>query len=237
MKKKRILIKLFFICTTILSTTTCLFSQGQSSNCILLSQKEISDIFNDSLKREYNLENAVLKIYKYSDKSGNYLTILNEIKGPYILLNNDTPNIKANAINLKNESGKISKIWNLEKDALPDYIVGVQDINFLEAYIEFNDLDNDSIIDPIIVYKTLTEIGLSVIYKNNIIPIEYQFKGVDFKSLRIDKSFYELPQIIKSYIEHKLYSMKTSMNIELPKAWQKKMKKNKTLIRAKKYNR
>lgn len=225
--------KPFFIVILILWATTSLFSQGQMCPGKLLAKNEISHFLNDSLKSAFDLEKPIYKIYEYSDKSGDYLTILNEIKGPYTLQNNDTTNIKATAINFKIEGSSITKMWNFEREALPDFIVGVQDINFLDDYIELKDIDNDTFVEQIIVYQTLTILGLFIIYKNQMISIENHFKGFDVKTFRVDKSFYELPPIIKSYIERKLYSMELSLNIALPNGWLKKMKKQKTLIRVK----
>ena len=228
--------KLFCFSVSLIFEASSLFSQGHSPHSELLSQNEISDLLNDSVTKAFNLDIPVYRIYKYSDKSGNYFNILSELKGPYTIAT-DTPNIRVVALNLQMSNGKITKTWNLEKEVLPDYIVGVQNISFLEDYIEFKDLDNDSIIEPIIVYNTLTELSLLIIYKNQIVSIEYQFQGYDFETLRVDKSYYELPQIVKSYVEGKLHSLEKSMNIALPDKWQIKMKNHKTLIRASKNSR
>ena len=198
----------------------------------MIDSREAKDILSDSLKTVYNLKEPQIKIYAYSDKSGNYLTILNEQKGIYTLGKNDTTNVKATAVNLKSESGKLSKTWTLEKEVLPDFVVGVQDIHFLNEQLEFSDLNNDSLVEPILVYQTFTERTLSIIYKNQIVSIAHQFKGYDFNTLNIDTAFYALPSEIIIYLQSKLHLLELSTQNALPKGWEKGMKKQKTLIRA-----
>ncbi len=205
--------------------------KAQSSG--ILTYKNKMALLNDSIKKEFFLEDSILKIYQYADKSGNYLTVLNEIKGPYKLENNVPSNIKAIAINFKMEDSKLNKMWGFEKLALPDYLVGIQNINSLDSLTELNDLDNDSIVEPIIVYKTLTETNLTVYYNNLASSIVIHHKGYNKKTLIVEKSFYELPQLIKTYLELKLKSMEKTMNLDLPEGWIKKMQKQKLIIQSK----
>ncbi len=222
---------LFFIGISLILVCNPILSKAQSSG--ILTYKNKFAILNDSIKKEFFLEDSILKIYQYADKSGKYLTVFNEIKGPYKLENNVPSNIKAIAINFKMENSKLNKMWGFEKVALPDYLVGVQNIIFLDSLIELNDLDHDSIVEPIIVYKTLTETNLSVIYNNLVSSIVFHHKGYNKKTLVVDKSFYGLSQIIKTYLELKLKSMEKTMNLDLPEGWIKKLQKQKLIIQSK----
>ena len=212
-------------------------TQAQLPGPRLLSPKEATEILSDSLKSEYNLKDPLYKIYAYSDKSGNYLEIFNEQKGLYTLGRNDTAISKTIALNLKMEEGRMSKNWILETEVLPDFVVGVQDIHFLYDLFEFRDMDGDSVVEPIVVDQTLTATTITIIYKGQDISIEHQFKGSDFNTLIIDKTFYSLPPIITSELRNKLQLLAFSTKNELPKGWQKGMKKQKISIRERKTSR
>lgn len=231
MNKNNFFSLLFFIGISLISVCKPVQLKAQATG--ILPFKNKIAILNDSIKKEFFLEDSTLKIYQYADKSGNYLTVFNEIKGPYKTENNMPTNIKAIAINFKIEEGNLIKMWGFEKLALPDYLVGIQNINFLDSNIELNDLDHDSIVEPIIVYQTLTETNLTVYYNNLASSIVFHHKGYNKKTLVVDKSFYGLPQMIKTYLELKLQSMEKTMNLDLPEGWIKKLQKQKLIIQSK----
>lgn len=222
-------IVLFF--ALLIVTTISLFAQ--TSRVIKLTEEEKQKTVTKSVREKFNLENSILNAYKYTDASGAYLTTIGQNKGTYLLDNKDTATIKVTVINFKIENNELIEMCTFEINALPDFIVGVQDVIVLEDQLEFSDFDQDSLIEPLIVCRTLTELKLSIIYKSEIISINHHFKGYDYNTLNIDRQFYSLNEVIQNRIIEKLQMMETSSKFILPNNWKKKMKNRITLIRSK----
>jgi hypothetical protein len=197
------------------------FTQNQVLKSEALSDKEIKSTFTDAVKNDLELADPILNAYKYADKSGQFYTVLSQNSEA-----GSTHSIRA--VTAKYENGKFINSWEVN-----DYIdkkKGEQSISFWTKYTEFKDYDNDSRIDPIIVYRTEgnNESIRFVIYYNKQ---KIKIKNGDEKQIEIDKAFYSLPDKLQTSVKDKMERMAKNDHAIFPDGWQKGMADKNTVIK------
>ena len=212
------------------------FSQSNKVKSEILSQQEIEKIFTPATKTQLNILFPVRRIYRYEDRSGQYLLVLTESADR--IVKEETFHHKIKAINFRLENKELVQQWEIN-----DFITKQENdygtensIWFWTKYIELNDLDNDQLIDPIIVYGSSAEnstsdgrIKILIYYKGQKFAIRHQ-NGIldDERNTQVDKAYYSLPQKIKINVKKIMDRIKEDQNGIFPNGWQEAMKKQKT---------
>jgi len=207
-------------------------SMGQSKS---LKNEEISKVFTKDTRTALNLKYPIYKAYTYSDKSGDYYLVLTESKDS-ITSEKDTINKNIKAVNIKTVNGTFSKKWEIN-----DFTNANSEetsIWFWTKYIDLKDYNNDSLIDPIIIYGTSGINGYSdgrikfiIYYKGQKIIIRHQNGVLDFeRHTQIDKAFYSLPLGLQNHIKLIMKTMTENDQAIFPNGWQKAMINRQTYI-------
>jgi hypothetical protein len=179
----------------------------------ILSSEQTRAIFNDSVKKELKINFPIFRIYKYVDKSGEFLCVLTE-SNDSVDSEKDTFNYKIKAIDLRIDKDKFTKVWELNDNILKNQNEE-NSIWFWTSYFAFKDFDNDGLIEPVIVYGTKAlngyedgRIKFVVYYKGQKTAIRHQ-NGIldDERKTQIDDSFCSLPQKLKDDIKTKMALM------------------------------
>ena len=195
-----------------------------------LSQNEISQIFTLDIKKKFNIEFTIFKVYSYSNKSGKYLITLTE-KTDSITPTKDIVHFKIKAFNFKITAKGPEKQWEVN-----DFInKNENSIWFWTKYSEFNDIDNDGLIDPILVYGTFGANGyddgrlkILCFYKDQKNTIRHQNGVLDSeRNTQVDQAFYLLPLILQSHIKELMQKMVNNKQAIFPYGWQEAMNKKK----------
>ncbi|MGH2564736.1 MAG: hypothetical protein ACRDE5_09490, partial [Ginsengibacter sp.] len=104
--KKLLCFLLTFPCLTIVKAQQPLLTST------IPSSRQTQILLTDSIKKEFNINYPIFRIYNYIDKSGNYYCVLTESRDS-IGNEKDTFNRSLKAIDLKYDNGKFQKIWEL----------------------------------------------------------------------------------------------------------------------------
>ncbi|MBN8851683.1 MAG: hypothetical protein BGO55_05230 [Sphingobacteriales bacterium 50-39] len=176
----------------------------------ILTRSQALSIVNDSVKKAFKIDYPIYRVYKYTDVSGQYFCVLTESTDS-IATNAegepDTAHHTIRAIDLKLDNGKFTKVWEINDFILKN---GSEiSIWFWTKFCEFQDLDNDGLIDPIIVYgsHSMDEINgnrvkFIIYYKGQKIAIRHQDSDLDeARSTEVDKTFHPLPQKLKDAVK------------------------------------
>src|ERR1700722_14810840 len=163
MRSFRIIQTLFFL--TFICRPCILLAQQKQPSCEILSQSQVLATINDAVRKQFGINFTIVRVYEYVDHSGQYYCVLtekfdslaSEEEGKY-----DSLHLAIRAIDLKVDSGKLKKVWEINDHAIRDpKIEGVeQSIWFWTKYIEFTDFDGDGLIEPIIVYGSHSDSDL-----------------------------------------------------------------------------
>jgi hypothetical protein len=190
-----------------------------------LSSGEATNLLTDTVRASLGLHFSVSKVYKYSDKSGQYYVVLTENRDS-MPIGEDTISDRIKAVEFKIDKAGPDKIWELT-----DHIIENEheesSIWFWSKYIDFNDDDNDSLIEPIIVYGTKGlndfddgRIGIVIYYKGRKIAIHHQNGVADQeRETRVDKAFYSLPQKLQTAVKEKMEAMEENRHAIFPSDW------------------
>ena len=182
----------------------------QSSSSAILSQSEVAQLLSGAIKKEFQIDFPVSRVYKCTDKSGGFYVVLTEkfdgIDGQ------DTLHHRIRALCLSDVAGKLTKRWEIN-----DFIIKTSkgdpdetSIWFWTKYFELKDIDGDDLIEPVLVYGTAALNGIDdgrtkilIFYKEQKIAIRHQ-NGVldDERHTQTDPSFYSLPKKIQQEVYH-----------------------------------
>ena len=201
-----------------------------------LTSTQITELFPGTVRKSFNINFPIHRVYKYSDKSGNYYCVLMESRD-VITAENDTFNYKIKAINLRDNKGTFVKIWEVSDNIVKNEN-DEHSIWFWTKYTDFKDVDDDSLADLIIVYGTSGINGYSggrikffIYHKGRKIAIRHQNGDLDFqRETQVDKGFYDLPQPIQTAIKQKMELMTKNEHAIFPAGWQTHMKNKKTFF-------
>lgn len=217
-----------------LAATLSLAAQNSPVNSEVIPTSETTWL-TDSLKQIFRLSYPVNQVYHYSDRSGNFFCVFTESRDS-IIPSKDTLHFRIRAVNLKQEpNGQFSKVWDMN-----DYVLQKDqhesDIWFWDQYISFEDIDNDGLADPLIVYGTSAGNGFSdgrvkcmLFYKGEKIGVRHQNAlGVNDRNTTVDKAFYSLPASLQSAVLQRMEAMVKNQHAVFSSGWQKAMKNKRT---------
>jgi hypothetical protein len=212
------------------------FAQKTTVTSEILTAKQVTELFSDTVRNTLNISFPIFRVYKYSDKAGLYYCILTESRNE-ITADKDTFNHKIKAINVRTENGLFVKLWEINDNIIKnDY--NENSIWFWTKYIEFKDYNGDGLTDPVIIYGTSAANGyddgrvIFIIYcKGQKIAIRHQNGTLDFeRETKVDKAFYDLPQSLQANIKQKIELMMENNQAIFPAGWQTAMKNKKTIL-------
>lgn len=218
MNSYRVTLIVIFVLTQILPNT--ISAQKIKTSSEILSKEQVAGILKKSVRDQFNISFSILRIYKYVDKSGLYYCILTEKIDSIDENDGEKPDTVFSAIrtiNLKEDSGKFTKVWEINDHVIRDPKVEGKDesIWFWTRYVEFTDCDGDGFIDPIIVYGTYTDsdmvpgrIKFIIHYKGKKVAIRHTDSDLDEGRItEVDKDYYTLPQALKQKVKSKMDAM------------------------------
>ena len=212
------------------------FGQKTTVSFEILTTKQATELFPDSIRKGLNISFPIFRVYKYADKTGKYYCILTESRNE-ITADKDTLNHQIKATNVKADKGSFSKLWEINDNIIKND----NDENciwFWSKYIDFKDYDGDGFADPIIIYGTSGANGYDdgrikflILYKGQKVAIRHQNGVLDFeRETKVDKAFYDLPQTLQAAIKQKMELMMKNNQTIFPAGWQTAMKKKKTMF-------
>ncbi len=201
-----------------------------------LTTKEITTLFDNKLKFTY----PIYRAYQYTDKGGKHFLIMteNNLNNNYSACYKTQQNCitKIKAYNYHYKNGKCRLEWQMNDFILPKNEVDKEYfISFWTKYFQLADYDNDGLIEPIIVYGTLTRNGTSdgrikilTYYHGKKVAIRHQNGTLDYqRNTQVDKAFYQLPTAIQTRVKTIMQEINNDDNGIFPYGWQKAMKKQK----------
>jgi len=193
-------------------------AQQKGPTSEILSPAQVKKIFNDTVKKEFKINYPIFRVYRYVDKSGEFLCVLTEsddstdhetdASGHTIT---DTFSRAIKAINLKVDKDKLIKAWEIN-----DFLVknGNEEnsISFWTRYFDFKDIDDDGLVVPIIIYGTRARnnyddcrIKFIIFYKGKKMAIRHQNGILDGqRETQIDNSVFSLPRKLRDGIKAKM---------------------------------
>ena len=224
---------ILFLIFSIVCLTTA-FGQQTTVSFEILTTKQATELFPDSIRKSLNVRFPIFKVYRYADKTGEYYCILTESRNE-ITADKDTLNHQIKATNVKADKGSFSKLWEINDNTIKNGN-DENSIWFWSKYIDFKDYDGDGLADPIIIYGTSGANGYDngrikfiILYKGQKVAIRHQNGVLDFeRETKVDKAFYDLPQTLQAAIKQKMELMMKSNQAIFPAGWQTAMKNKKT---------
>lgn len=206
-------------------------STAQSVTPKFLDSTEVSSRYNEDVLRQYAINYPIYRVYEFTDILGKHELVLTEKPKN----SKDVDSIRAFCFLIEKDSKKLE--WKLNDFiATQTEAADEKSIWFWTKYLRLEDLDDNGIIDPIIVYGTAGQYGTEdgrlkiLIYLNGQKHgIRHQNSGMDFgRNTRVDKSFYNLSQNIQHYVYQLMRVIYDSGKIIFPAGWEENMKLKKT---------
>jgi hypothetical protein len=129
----------------------------------------------------------------------------------------DTLHHSIRAINLKSDGNGWTKVWELNDFIIKpeEYVIPEVTIWFWTRYFDFQDFDNDGLIEPILVYGTRSQTGFDearvkiiIYYKGQKVAVRHQDSVEDGgRWTQFDKSYKDLPQKLRDSVKAKMETM------------------------------
>jgi len=219
-----------------LACLTNAFAQSTAITSNILTSKQVTELFTDSVRKALNITFSIFRVYKYTDKSGAFYCILTESRNE-ITANKDTLNYKIKAVTVKPDNNSFTRIWEINDNIIRNDN-DESSIWFWTKYIDFKDYDGDGLSEPVIIYGSSGANGYSdgrikfiIYYRGQKIAIRHQNGVLDFeRETQVDKMFYELPQALQAGIMHKMELMIENNQAIFPRGWQTAMKNKKAVF-------
>ena len=130
-------------------------AQSETPSSKILPKTETDEFFTPAFKKKNLIKFPIFRAYTYTDKSGTYNVALTESADT---VNNvkDTVNYTIKAFNFKVDKTLTLKKWEINDFKTPTVKGDEKETSiwFWTKYCEFNDLDGDGLVEPIIVYGT-----------------------------------------------------------------------------------
>lgn len=213
-------------------------AQSDSTSSQILSKAETEDFFTAAFKKKNLISFPIFRAYTYKDKSGSYYVALSESQDQIKV--KDTINNTIKAFNFKVDKGTALKKWEINDFKLPE-TKGEEtesSIWFWTKYCEFNDLDGDGLIEPIVVYGTFGINGyddgrlkILTYYKGQKTAIRHQNSVTDQgRKTQIDLTFYNLPAKVQAHVKELMAKMEKNNHAIFPSGYLEKMGKKATQI-------
>jgi hypothetical protein len=214
-------------------------AQKSKTKSELLSIEQVINLFPYSVKNTLGITYPIFRVYKNTDKSGEYYCILTESADSIsVRTKKDTFNHNLKGYNFKLEKKDFKKVWEFT-----DFIIKAdsleENIWFWSKYLDFQDHDKDGLIDPIMVYGTSSihgfddgRIKILLYYKGQKIAIRHQNGVVDNqRKTEIDPSFYTLPSPLQDALIKKIELLEAYKHAIFPNKWQEAFMKKQVLIK------
>jgi hypothetical protein len=214
-------------------------AQKSKTKSELLSIEKVIDLFPYSVKNTLGITYPIFRVYKNTDKSGEYYCVLTESADSVsVRTKSDTFNHNLKGYNFKLEKKEFKKIWEFT-DFIIDKNNQEENIWFWSKYLDFQDYDKDGLIDPIMVYGTSSihgfddgRIKILLYYKGQKIAIRHQNGVLDFeRNTQIDPSFYTLPTPLQDALIKKIELLEAYKHAIFPRKWQEAFMKKQVLIK------
>ena len=225
-----------FIFLSLLSFTAIAQSDTTSR---ILTKTETDEFFNDAFKKKNLITFPIFRAYTYKDKSGTYYVALTESADSVNKLK-DTVNNKIKAFNFKADKLTTLKKWEVNDFKTLD-LKGIEketSMWFWTKYCQFNDIDDDGLFDPILVYGTFGPNGyddgrakIILFYKGQKVAIRHQNGVLDNeRKTQVDVTFYALPTKIQDHVKQVMATMVEKKHAIFPSGYEEKMSKKVTQI-------
>ncbi len=216
---------LFFL----LLITFASHSQNSVSQSTFLTTSRVDEELNDSIKIFFKISSPILFVNHYTDRSGNYFTVFTQQMKPEFA-DKDSQNNSIRFLNLESKLGKFVSVWDYTIDAMPDFMIGTQSIHFNKELLSFSDLDDDSLVDPIIAYTTKSQFHILIFHNKKPASIELAFKNTGKRKFTVDRAFYDLPLKVQIGVIKKLEVASELFTDEFPDKWKIGFQKKKLII-------
>ncbi|WP_316785420.1 M949_RS01915 family surface polysaccharide biosynthesis protein [Pedobacter frigiditerrae] len=204
-----------------------------------LSKTESDEFFTTAFKKKNLINFPIFRAYTYTDKSGTYNVALTE-SADTVNKEKDTVNYTIKAFNFKVDKAITLKKWEINDFKTPTVKGNEKETSiwFWTKYCEFNDLDGDGLVEPIIVYGTFGANGyddgrakILIYYKGLKTAIRHQNGVLDNeRKTQVDLTFYSLPATIQSHLKELMEKMVKNKHAIFPTAYADKMDKKATQI-------
>jgi hypothetical protein len=214
-------------------------AQTDTTSNRILTKEETAEFFTPAFKKKNLINFSIFRAYTYSDKSGKYYVALTE-SADTVNKEKDTVNFTIKAFNFKVDKALTLKKWEINDFRTPA-VKGVDtesSIWFWTKYCQFNDIDGDGLVDPIVVYGTFGTEGYSdgrakilIYYKGQKVAIRHQNNPVEAKrKTTIDLLFYTLPPKMQEKAKEIMAKMITNNHAMFANGYVEKMDKKATSI-------
>lgn len=206
------------------------FAQADTVSRIL-TNKEVDSVFSEKTKKELDIQYPIFRVYEYNDKSGRHFLVLTE--NDY--KDGDQPkNDTIQGFNVTEANGELKTEWTLFDFTLKQGNDNSEEhlIWFWTKYVSLNDLDNDGLVDPIVIYGTSGingtddgRIKILTYYKGAKRAIRHQNGVLDFqRNTQVDSMFYELPLTVQEHVKTLIKKMMDNDHAIFPHGWEEAMK-------------
>lgn len=212
---------------------------GQIKTVSVVSTTEVNKIFSAEVKKKFAITYNIYRVYRYGDSGGTYLLAMTENIAK-ITAKKDTITDKIKGIFFKENGSVIEKQAEIVDFTIKQATSNEQEKTmwFWSKYCVFEDLDNDGIVEPIIVYGTKGinnygdgRIKILIFYKGKKVAIRHQNGVLDGeRNTQLDATFYDLPQAIQKKVATIMGNITTNENGIFPAGWEEAMKNRKTKI-------
>lgn len=194
-----------------------------------LSEEELNERYTYEVLNEWGITYPIYRVYVFKDAKGVHELVLTE----HPLFDGSTENdsIKAYCFNIDSDGSRYLE-WKLNDFTVRDE----ESIWFWTKYLTLEDIDEDGVIDPIVIYgsngvngKDDGRVKLLIYTDESKIGIRHQ-NGVldDERNTRIDAAFYELESAFQDKIRTLILRMQEDNNAIFPAGWEEGMEQEKT---------
>ncbi len=209
-------------------TVTIGFSQNNPLH--YLDSIELINRYTPEILMKHSIDYPIYRVYEFNDLNGDHELVLTEKPSGEKFIDS----IKAFCFAIHNSERTLE--WQLT-----DFIIHPKDgqaetsIWFWTKHLRLEDLDDNGIIDPIVVYGTSGKYGTEngrlkiLIYLNGKkYGIRHQNSGMDFgRNTTVDKAFYSLSSEIQLFVHKLMQTIQNNGNVIFPAGWEENMKKQK----------
>ncbi|WP_299184404.1 M949_RS01915 family surface polysaccharide biosynthesis protein [uncultured Aquimarina sp.] len=195
-----------------------------------LTKKEMNAVFSNRRQIQLGLSYPLYQAYNYKDDSGEYYLLLTDHKK---IINEEKDTLYDNiyGVNLRVEKNQFKKRSTIKGEIDKDWEASV---GFWNQYSRLSDFDGDGVIDPIIVYGTITpskyedgRVRIIAYNKKSRVTIKHQNSEIpDGRTTKINKKFYNFPPQIQEAVKTIMKSMIENGHAVFADDWEKKMANN-----------
>lgn len=207
-----------------------LLSISQTDIPKFLDSIEVVKRFDEATLNNHNIKYPIFRVYEFADNLGKHELVLTE--NPKSI--KDIDSIQAFCFLIEDGNKKLE--WKITDFTIhPENTSEETSIWFWTKYLRLEDLNNDGLIDPIVVYGTKSKYGtedgrlkILIFVGDKKHGIRHQNSGMDFgRNTRVDQSFYELNISTQNYVIRLMQIINSSGNTIFPAGWEENMKAKK----------